>query len=131
MDSKLEFEDWVGQLVEVVIDRPIGTSHPDYADMVYPVNYGYIPGTTAPDGHAIDVYVLGVDRPLRRCLGEVVAIIRRRDDVEDKLVVSLSGEWSKDEIGELTAFQEKWFDTWIEMPEDGRRSVSCGFCRAS
>ena len=48
----------------------------------------------------------------------VVAIVRRRDDVEDKLVVALSGEWSEDEIGELTEFQEKWFDTWIEMPED-------------
>ena len=54
MDSKLKFEDWIGRWVEVVIDRPMGTSHPDYSDIVYPVNYGYIPRTTAPDGNAID-----------------------------------------------------------------------------
>ena len=121
MDAQLKFEDWIGRWVEVVIDRPMGTSHPDYSDIVYPVNYGYIPGTTAPDGDSIDAYVLGVDRPLERCSGTVIAVIRRRDDVEDKLVVALSGEWNEASIRELTAFQEQWFDTWIEMSEDVRR----------
>lgn len=117
VDPQLKLEDWVGPTVEVVIDRPMGTTHPRFPDFVYPINYGYIPGTMAPEGHPIDAYVLGADCPLRRCLARVIAVIRRRDDVEDKLVVALSGEWSEASISESTAFQEQWFDSWVELPE--------------
>ena len=84
MDPYLKLEDWVGRTVDVVIDRPMGTTHLRDSDFVYPINYGYIPGTTAPDGHPIDAYVLCADCPLRRCSARVIAVIRRRDDVEDR-----------------------------------------------
>ena len=117
MDPKLKLDDWVGRTVDVVIDRPMGSTHPRHSDIVYPINYGYVPGTKAPDGHPIDAYVLGADYPLRRCSAKVIVIMRRRDDVEDKLIVALSGEWTKASNLESTAFQEQWFDTWIELPE--------------
>ena len=120
MDPNLKLEDWVGQTVDVVIDRPMGTTHPRFPDFVYPINYGYIPGTMAPDGHPIDAYVLGAEYPIKRCSAMVIAVIRRRDDVEDKLVVALSGEWSKASIIESTSFQEQYFDSWVELPEYGR-----------
>lgn len=41
----------------VVIDRPAGSVHPRYADIVYPLDYGYLAGTTSGDGHGIDVWV--------------------------------------------------------------------------
>ena len=127
MDPKLKLDDWVGRTVDVVIDRPMGSTHPRHSDIVYPLNYGYIPGTMAPDGHPIDAYVLGADYPLRRCSARVIAIVRRRDDVEDKLVVALSGEWSKASILESTAFQEQWFDTWLELPVgDAGRPLALG-----
>ena len=127
MDPKLKLDDWVGRTVDIVIDRPMGSTHPRHSDIVYPLNYGYIPGTMAPDGHPIDAYVLGADYPLRRCSASVIAIVRRRDDVEDKLIVALSGEWSKASIVESTAFQEQWFDTWIELPEgDTGRPLALG-----
>ena len=116
MDPNLKLEDWAGRTVDVVIDRPMGTTHPRFPDFVYPINYGYIPGTMAPDGHPIDAYVLGAEYPLKRCSAVVIAVIRRRDDVEDKLVVALSGEWSKASISESTSFQEQWFDSWVELP---------------
>ena len=116
MDPNLKLNDWAGRTVDVVIDRPLGSTHPDHSDVVYPVNYGYIPGTMAPDGHPIDAYVLGADYPLKRCSARGIAVIRRRDDVEDKLVVALAGQWTKDSIKETTAFQEQWFDTWVELP---------------
>lgn len=119
MDPKLKLEDWVGRTVDVVIDRPMGSTHPRHSDLVYPINYGYIPRTMAADNHPIDVYVLGVDHPIRRCRARVIAVIRRRDDAEDKLVVALSGEWSIASIRESTAFQEEWFDSWVELPEIG------------
>ena len=117
MDPNLKLDDWVGRTVDVVIDRPMGSAHPDYSDIVYPINYGYVPGTTAPDGHPIDAYVLGAEYPLKHCSAEVIAIVRRRNDVEDKLVVALSGDWSEDSIRASTEFQEQFFDTWIELPE--------------
>ena len=63
MDPNLKLDDWIGRTVNIVIDRPLSSIHPNLPDMVYMVNYGHIPGTMAPDGHCIDVYVLGVDYP--------------------------------------------------------------------
>ncbi|HEY94802.1 MAG TPA: inorganic pyrophosphatase [Dehalococcoidia bacterium] len=40
----------------VLIDRPKGTHHPRFPNMVYPVDYGYLENTTSPDGNGIDVY---------------------------------------------------------------------------
>ena len=42
---------------EIVIDRPKGLPHPRYPEMVYPLDYGYLPGTTAADGGGIDVWI--------------------------------------------------------------------------
>lgn len=117
MDPNLKLEDWVGRTVDIVIDRPMGNTHPRHSDIVYPINYGYVPGTLAPDGSPVDVYVLGSQVPLVRCSATVIAIIRRRDDVEDKLVAIVSGEWNEASIREATLFQEQWFDIWIEPPK--------------
>lgn len=116
MDPNLVLVDWIGKTVEVVIDRPLGGAHPSEPSLVYELNYGYVPGTLAPDGDPIDVYVLGADGPLERCTGEVIAVIRRRDDIEDKLVVALSGEWGEAAIRQATEFQERFFDSWVELP---------------
>ncbi len=40
----------------IVIDRPKGSVHPRYADLVYPLDYGYLENTTASDGGGIDVW---------------------------------------------------------------------------
>jgi len=41
---------------ELVIDRPKGTSHPRYPSIVYPLDYGYLKGTSGGDGNEIDVW---------------------------------------------------------------------------
>ena len=40
----------LGKIVKVIVDRPLGSTHPDYPNLIYPVNYGYIGGIIAPDG---------------------------------------------------------------------------------
>lgn len=40
----------------VIIDRPKGSHHPHYPDIVYPLDYGYLDGTTSGDGSGIDVW---------------------------------------------------------------------------
>ena len=47
--------------VHVVIDRPLGSVHPQYKDTVYEVNYGYVPDILGGDGEAQDAYILGVE----------------------------------------------------------------------
>jgi inorganic pyrophosphatase len=42
---------------KIVIDRPRGTTHPRWADLVYPLDYGYFDGTSAADGDGIDVWI--------------------------------------------------------------------------
>jgi len=41
----------------ITIDRPKGTSHPRYPEVIYPLNYGYLQNTTASDGGGIDVWI--------------------------------------------------------------------------
>jgi inorganic pyrophosphatase len=41
----------------IVIERPRGRAHPLYPDMIYPTDYGHIPGTSAADGEEVDVFV--------------------------------------------------------------------------
>ena len=101
----------LGTSVHVEIDRPIGHVH---KGMVYPVNYGYIPGLMAGDGEEQDAYVLGVSQPLSSFDGKVIGAIRRKDDVEDKLIVAPPGtEFHQGQIMEAVRFQEQYFDTYI------------------
>ena len=41
---------------KIIIDRPKGSTHPRIPDIVYPVSYGYLEGTSAMDGDGIDVW---------------------------------------------------------------------------
>ena len=100
----------IGEIVTVTVDRPMGSRHPEYPDMIYPINYGYIKGVIAPDGEEQDAYVLGVDEPISEFCGRVVAIIHRLDDVENKLVVAPDGmKFTENDIKAETHFQEKYF----------------------
>ena len=106
----------IGKKVTVMVDRPLGSYHPEHKDIYYPVNYGYIEGIIAPDGEEQDAYVLGVDEPLREFTGVVIAIIHRFDDVEEKWVVVPEGVmFSKEEIWEQVKFQEQYFQSEIWM----------------
>jgi inorganic pyrophosphatase len=97
----------------------MGATHPIHGHELE-VNYGFVPGTLANDGSELDAYLLGVEGPVAEADGEVVAIVQRRDDVEDKLVVAASGEWDLASITAAVDFQERWFDTEIIVAE-GRR----------
>ena len=106
----------LGCTVKVTIDRPLGSAHPRFPDLVYPINYGYVEGTIAPDGEAQDAYVLGVDKPIDTFCGQVIAVICRLDDIEDKWVVAPPGiSFSEEEIRAATHFQEQFFSISISL----------------
>lgn len=106
----------IGDLVTVTVDWPLGSYHPEYEDLYYPVNYGYIQGIMAPDGEEQDAYILGVRQAVETFTGRVIAVIRRQDDVEEKWVVVPEGvSFSKEEIRAQVAFQERYFQYEIMM----------------
>lgn len=102
--------------ITALIDRPLGSRHPWHPDLLYPVNYGYVPGVMAQDGDWQDVYILGVDRSVETFTGRRIAIIRRRDDAEDKWVLAPEGvSFTAEEIMAAVRFQEQYFDSHVEM----------------
>ena len=106
----------IGHTVKVTIDRPLGSCHPNHKDIIYPVNYGYIEGMMAPDGEEQDAYILGVNTPINEFTGQVIAVIHRYDDVEEKWVVAPVGmTFTKEEIIRQVHFQEQYFQYTIKM----------------
>ena len=80
------------------------------------INYGYIEGVMAPDGEEQDAYILGVNEPVGKFTGKIIAIVRRKDGIEEKWVVVPDGvTFSKEEIRRQIHFQEQYFDSEIVM----------------
>ncbi len=104
----------MGKTVHIIIDRPIGYDH---KGILYPVNYGYIPGLIAGDGEEQDAYILGVKIPLTEFDGVVIGAVIRKNDVEDKLIVAPEGmQFSPEVIACTVHFQEQFFETEILVP---------------
>lgn len=104
---------YLGQKITLKIDRPLGSKHPKWG-FIYPVNYGYVENTKAPDGEEIDAYVLGVSEPKKTFTGRCIAIIHRTNDDNDKLVIVPERKnYSDKQINALTEFQEKFFKSKI------------------
>lgn len=70
----------------MVIDRPKGTPHPRYPDLITPVDYGYIVGTAAMDGGGIDLW-LG-SSGFAQVDGIVCAVDLEKGQVEIKVLYS-------------------------------------------
>jgi inorganic pyrophosphatase len=42
---------------EIVIDRPKGSHHPRFHEIIYPLDYGYLKKTKSSDGAEIDIWI--------------------------------------------------------------------------
>ena len=110
----------IGKMVKVIIDRPLGSFHPKYKGLQYLLNYGYIPNVFAEDGEEQDAYVLGINEPVVEFTGEVIAVIHRKNDIENKWVVAPENvKYTQEEIRKAVDFQEQYFEIEIEMREKG------------
>lgn len=105
---------YIGKEVYVKIDRPLGSSHPNYPDLIYLANYGYVPNTVSGDGEELDCYILGEYKPLKEYKGVCIAVIHRKEDDDDKLIIAPKGKtFTNNEIRTLTDFQERYFQSEI------------------
>ncbi|MCJ7606138.1 MAG: hypothetical protein MUO19_08945 [Dehalococcoidales bacterium] len=83
---------------EVVLDRPKGTAHPGYPDLVFPLDYGYLEGTSGGDGQGIDVWQGSADH--RDLTAIVCTVDMKKRDAEYKLIIGCTGE----ELGIIEEF---------------------------
>jgi inorganic pyrophosphatase len=88
-----DFWEYLDQLIansQVVIDRPQGSAHPRYPEMIYPLDYGYLEGTLAMDGAGVDVWVGSQGG---RSPGAVICTVDlNKRDAEVKLLLGCSDE---------------------------------------
>lgn len=104
----------LGEKVEVVIDRPLGSTNPNHGT-IYPVNYGFLPKTFEHEKE-IKAYVLGEFEPLKSFTGYVIAVIHRVTENVCKLVVTKEKkQYSKEQIEALTEFKERFHQSKVIM----------------
>jgi inorganic pyrophosphatase len=90
---KTNFWSRLDQLIkssEIVIDRPKGTAHPKYPDLIFPLDYGYLKDTCGGEGEEVDVW-LGSEGH-----GQLTAIActvdMKKKDAEIKLLIGCTDE---------------------------------------
>lgn len=86
-----EFWEFLDRLVassRVTLDRPKGSAHPRYPDLIYPLDYGYLEDTTTVDGGGVDVFV-GSD-PGRALRSLALTVDLHKRDAELKLLLGCS-----------------------------------------
>ena len=68
-------------------------------------------GIIAPDGEEQDAYIIGIDEPFDEFTGNIIAIIHRLNDVEDKWIVAPEGKkYTAEQIEKMVHFQEQYFE---------------------
>ena len=90
-----EFWEALDELVsnsQIVIDRPKGTTHPTYPDVIYRVDYGYLKDTASMDGAGIDVWV-GTGEKKVDAIMCTVDLLKR--DSEIKILIGCTEEEKK------------------------------------
>ena len=86
----------------VVIDRPKGSPHPRFPENIYPLDYGFLGGTTAGDGQCIDVWLGSGDHT--RITGIVCTVDLDKRDAELKLLLGCTSAEAQAVINFLNAY---------------------------
>lgn len=83
---------------EVIVDRPGESEHPAHPNMIYPLDYGYLAGTTSADGGGIDVW-LGASGK-RDVVGIICTVDLVKRDSEIKILMGCT----RDEMRTIVNF---------------------------
>lgn len=75
---------------QIIIDRPKGSSHPVRAEIVYPLDYGYLDDTTGGDGKGVDCWIGSLGQ--RQVTGAIITVDLHKRDSEVKLLIDCTPE---------------------------------------
>lgn len=114
--NRLDFWRALDMLVDTsvpMIDRPKGSAHPRYPDFLYPLDYGYLEGTTSADAAGIDVWIGSL--PEKRLTALLCTVDLHKRESEIKLLLSCTPQ----EMQNLLAIHNKGTQPAIllERPE--------------
>ena len=97
---------------EIIIDRPKGTAHPRYPHLIFPLDYGYLEGTTTIDGNGIDIWQ---GTAVHRQLTAIACTVdMKKKDAEIKLVIGCTEE----EISIIEDFHNSPYQSAIIIKRD-------------
>lgn len=68
----------------IIIDRPKGSCHPKYPDLIYPLDYGYLQNTTSMDHGGIDIWVGSSSEKI--VVGCIITVDSIKNDSEIKIL---------------------------------------------
>ncbi len=95
MDATRDYWTYLASLLKrhgFEIDRPKGSAHPRYPERIYPIDYGFIPGTASSDGQGIDLFHGTAQN------GEIAGIICTLDDVKKDSEIKVLFECTEEEV---------------------------------
>ena len=107
---KTEFWSRLDEIIkssEIVIDRPRGTAHPKYPDLIFPLDYGYLKGTTGGDGDGIDIWIGSAKH--RKLVAVASTVDMKKKDAELKLIIGCTAK----EIGIIENFHNSIYMSCI------------------
>ena len=93
--------DKLAETSQIVIDRPKGSAHPRFTQYIYPLDYGYLEGTSSMDGEGIDLW-LGTDPA-----GKLTAILCTVDLIKRDSEIKLLLGCTEEEIQTVLAFHNQ------------------------
>ena len=94
----------------IIIDRPQGSSHPRYPEVIYPLDYGYLENTTASDGGGIDIWIGSLNT--RSLTGILCTFDTLKRDAEIKLLI----DCTKEDIEIIQNFHSEMHTLFIANP---------------
>ena len=94
----------------ITLDRPKGTHHPRYPEMIYPLDYGYVEGTYASDGDGIDVWSGSLGKKILTGILCTFDTIKR--DAEIKLLIGCT----MDDVTVIRDFHNQMHTLYIPNP---------------
>lgn len=75
----------------IIIDRPKDSPHPRYPEYLYPLDYGYLEGTSGGDGDGIDVWI-GSGEGKKQIVAALATVDLEKRDLELKLLLNCNEE---------------------------------------
>jgi len=95
----------------IVIDRPKGSTHPRYPEVIYPLDYGYLENTKASDGGGIDVWLGSLETKM--LTGILCTFDTLKRDMEIKLLIGCT----EDDLHIIKKFRREMYNLHIPNPE--------------
>jgi inorganic pyrophosphatase len=95
----------------IKIDRPKGSAHPRFPEVIYPLDYGYLENTTASDGSGIDVWISSLGT--QTLTGILCTFDTLKRDMEVKLLISCTGT----DLQTIQYFHREMHTLYIPNPQ--------------